>query len=224
RRRGGRGLLPGQGRQQALRAHRGDEEPDRRAAREPRAEGARRHQPAPPRFCGAGQGSAGRRPERGGGAAGQGRPEREAGAGHPGGRRGHPGAGSREAAEEDRRAGEEARATAEVSTLAEALDPLYRNYLRRLDEMAARIGGEALPVRCAFADPPAAEDATALAELLRSWAVLAAQGGFATLGAPRGTAGAERWSGRLHGAAVRSQGAEVIAVFDLGTCPPAAID
>ena len=178
-----------------------------------------------------------------------------------------------------------------MSTLAEALDPLYRNYLRRLDEMAARIGEEALlceastrdeerrlvrdsagfvlrfdladarsgetfevhgahpddpaarevqvgplsfridpgnweelPVRCAFADPPAAEDAAALAELLRSWAVLAAQGGFAALGAPRGTAGAERWSGRLHGAAVRSQGAEVIAVFDLGTCPPAAID
>ena len=178
-----------------------------------------------------------------------------------------------------------------MSALAEALAPLYRNYLRRLDEMAARIGQDALlceastrdeerrlvrdpagfvlrfdvadarsgetfevhgahpddpavrelqvgplrfqiepgnweelPVRCAFAGEPAPDDVAALAELLRSWAVLAAQGGFASLREPRGTEGAERWSGRLHGASVQPEGAQVLAVFDLGTCPPAALD
>ena len=177
-----------------------------------------------------------------------------------------------------------------MSTLAQALGPLYRNYLRRLDEMAARIGGDALlceastrdearrlvrdpqgfvlrfdvadsrtgetfevhgahpdepaarelqvgalafridpgnweelPVRCAFAAEAGADDLAALAELLRSWAVVAAQGGFAALREPRGTEGAERWSGRLHGASVLVEGAEVIALFDLGTCPPAAL-
>jgi hypothetical protein len=175
-----------------------------------------------------------------------------------------------------------------VITLAQALLPLYRGYLRRLDEMAARIGEEtvlreptardegqvlvrhasgfvlrfdvadsksgetfevhgahpddpaerelqlgALPfrvkpgnweelqVRCSFRGPPPADDAAALAELLHGWAVLAAQGGFGSL---RERASVARWSGRLHSASVRIEGPEVVAVLDLGTCPPEALD
>ncbi len=175
-----------------------------------------------------------------------------------------------------------------MSTLAQALFPLYRGYLRRLDEMAGRVGEatllrepiardegqvmlrqasgfvlrfdvadsssgetfevhgahpdgpaeralrvgplpfqvepgnwEELPVRCSFRAPPPADDAAALAELLHGWAVLAAHGGFASLAEP---ASAGRWSGRLHSATVRIDGADVVAVLDMGTCPPAALD
>jgi hypothetical protein len=174
-----------------------------------------------------------------------------------------------------------------VTTLGQALLPLYRGYLRRLDEMAARIGEEAalreptarddsrrlvrhesgfvlrfdladsrsgetfevhgarpddpaerevrvgalpflleagnweeLTLRCVFGAPPADEDAAALAELLHGWAVLAAHGGFAADGGPE----AGRWTGRLHSAAVRVEGPEVMGSLDLGTCPPAAFD
>ncbi len=173
-----------------------------------------------------------------------------------------------------------------MTTLAQALLPLHRGYLRRLDEMAARIGDEAvlreptardeaqrlvrhesgfvlrfdladsrsgetfevhgarpdepagrevrvgavpfrlepgnweeLTLRCAFAGQPADEDVAALAELLHGWAVLAAQGGFTARGEEAG-----RWTGRLHSAAVRLDGVEVVAALDLGTCPPAAFD
>ena len=174
-----------------------------------------------------------------------------------------------------------------MSALAEALAPLYRGYLRRLEEMAARIGArnvlrepvarddeqglvrnasgsvlrfdladsstgetfevhgarpddpgerqlrvgplafhlesgnwEELPVRCSFGDAAPRDDAEALAELLRGWAVLAAHGGFASA---RET-NPELWSGRLHSASVRIEGAEVVSLLDLGTCPPAAFD
>jgi hypothetical protein len=172
-----------------------------------------------------------------------------------------------------------------VSPLAQALLPLYRGYLRRLDEMVARIGEgaalreptarddsqklvrdesgfvvrfdvadsrtgetfevhgahrdgpaqsevrfgavtfvlepgnwEELTVRCAFSRPPADEDLAALAELLQAWAVLAAHGGFKTDDA------SAAWTGRLHSAAVRIEGAQVVASVDLGTCPPGAFD
>ena len=172
-----------------------------------------------------------------------------------------------------------------MSALADALLPLYRAYLRRLDEMAGRIGEaalrepllrgdaqrpvrnddgfatrfdladartgetfevhgahpdqpatsdvdvggltfhveqgnwEELTIRCAFREPPPAEAAASLVELLRAWAVLAAHGGFAATGpAPSG------WSGRLHSAAVRTQGAGVVASVDFGTCAPSALD
>jgi len=179
-----------------------------------------------------------------------------------------------------------------VSALAEALAPLYRAYLRRLDEMAARIGDDAalrepllrddaqhplrnesgfatrfdvadarsgetfevhgahpdepaarevavgrlafrlqpgnweeLTVRCVFAEPPAAEAAAALAELVHAWAVLAAHAGFAGGSAPStASTGASRWSGRLHSVTVRPQSVEIIASLDLGTCPPVALD
>jgi hypothetical protein len=174
-----------------------------------------------------------------------------------------------------------------VSALAEALAPLRRAYLRRLDEMAARLGEqralrepvareeerlvrqesglllrldvvdsstgevfevhgarpdepaatevrvagidfrlepgnwEELSVRCAFDSAPSADDRAAVAELLRSWAVLAAAGAFAPL---RDSAAADGWSGRLHSFAVRQGESDVTAVVDLGTCPPAAFD
>jgi len=173
-----------------------------------------------------------------------------------------------------------------VTTLAQALLPLHRGYLRRLEEMAARIGDEAvlreptardesqrlvrhesgfvlrfdladsrsgetfevhgarpdepagrevpvgavpfllepgnweeLTLRCVFGSQPAEEDVAALAELLHGWAVVAAHGGFAGRGEQAG-----RWTGRLHSAAVRLDGAEVVAALDLGTCPPEAFD
>jgi hypothetical protein len=78
---------------------------------------------------------------------------------------------------------------------------------------------EELPVRCSFRREPQVDDAEALADLLRSWAVLASTGGFASTGA-----GTPRWSGRLHSAQLSLQGVELVAVLDLGTCPPQALD
>jgi hypothetical protein len=164
--------------------------------------------------------------------------------------------------------------------VARALDPLYRNYLRRLDEMAARVGDgvlreplardgsgravaadsglpqrfdvassrtgetfevhgarpdepsareltfdeiavgiapgnwEELPVSCTFAGADVSDDdLAALAGVLHSWAALAAAGGFARR---NGAA----WSGRLHGMSVSMRGSRLIALCDLGTCPP----
>jgi hypothetical protein len=175
-----------------------------------------------------------------------------------------------------------------VTALAQALLPLYRGYLRRLHEMADRIGEdkvlrepiardesrslvrhesgfvlrfdvadsqsgetfevhgaraddpvqrevrvgavrfllepgnwEELPLRCVFAGKPPEEDLAALADLLHGWAVLAANGGFATSGEDAVTGGGG-WSGRLHSAAVRVEESEVVAALDLGTCPPGA--
>ena len=176
-------------------------------------------------------------------------------------------------------------------TLAQALEPLYRSYLRRLDEMAARLPAEALltekvtrgedgrlvlgedalplrfdvadardghtwevhgahpdapaasevrvgraevrlepgnweelPVVCVFDGEPLSEDATALADLLRGWAILAWHGGFAAAQPPRGTPGADRWTGRLHGVGIVLRENELWATYDLGSCPPAALE
>jgi hypothetical protein len=176
-------------------------------------------------------------------------------------------------------------------TLAEALEPLYRSYLRRLDEMAARLPAEAvlterttrgeegrlamgenglplrfdvadardghtwevhgahadspaasevrfgrlevrvapgnweeLPVVCVFDGEPLGEDATALADLVRGFANLAWYGGFAGARPARGTAGADRWSGRAHSMLAELRENELWSVFDLGTCPPAALE
>src|SRR5207253_472471 len=48
---------------------------------------------------------------------------------------------------------------------------------------------ENLTVRCVFAEPPAAEAAAALAELVHAWAVLAAHAGFAGGSAPSTASG-----------------------------------
>jgi len=176
-------------------------------------------------------------------------------------------------------------------TLAEALEPLHRGYLRRLDEMAARLpadalltehttrGGdgklilgedglplrfdvadardghtyevhgartdepaaaqvqvgsidvrlvpgnwEELPVVCVFDGEPLPEDAEALAELLRAFAVFGWYGGFAALRPPRGTPDADRWLGCAHGVNVVLRENEVWAVYDLGSAPPAAVE
>ena len=176
-------------------------------------------------------------------------------------------------------------------TLSQALEPLYRSYLRRLDEMAARLppdsvlveattrgddgrlllgddglprrfdvadartgetfevrgarpdapaakdarigrlevrlepgNWEALPIVCAFDGEPLTDDAEAMAGLLRGWAHLAAYGGFAQSAPQRGTAGADRWSGRLHSLAIELVDNELRCVVDLGTCPPAALE
>jgi hypothetical protein len=176
-------------------------------------------------------------------------------------------------------------------TLAEALEPLYRSYLRRLDEMAARLPAEALlteqttrdeqgrlvigedglplrfdvadardghtwevhgakadapaaaevqvgraqvrleagnweelPVVCVFDGEPLPEDAEELADLLRGFAIFSWYGGFAGVRPVRGTPGADRWSGRLHGLRVELRENELWAVLDLGTCPPAAVE
>ena len=193
------------------------------------------------------------------------------------------------------------------SPLSRALQPLYRGYLRRLDEMAARVpegalaceattwddngrlllgadgfplcfdvvdrrsgetfevrgakadapgaaevqfgalnlrllpgNWEALPLACAFDGRPVREDAEALANLVRAWALVAAHGGFASQREARGTEGADRWSGRLHSLSIelytepsseresaisgRLASDELRALFDLGTCPPAALE
>ena len=177
------------------------------------------------------------------------------------------------------------------ATMAEALEPLYRGYLRRLDEMAARLPEEALlteqttrgddgrlvmandglplrfdvadardghtyevhgahpdaptatevrvgrlevrlspgnweelPLVCVFDGEPLAEDATALADLLRGFAMLAWYGAFAGAQPLRGTPGADRWSGRAHGFSVELRENELFSVFDLGSCPPRALE
>jgi hypothetical protein len=189
----------------------------------------------------------------------------------------------------DRRA--EGAPSASPGTLAEAVEPLYRSYLRRLDEMAARLPAEALlterttrgddgrlvagegglplrfdvadsrdghtyevhgahpdqpataelrvgrlevrlapgnweelPVACVFDGEPLAEDAEELASLLRSFAVLAWHGGFSADRPSRGTPGADRWMGRAHSVRIDLQENTIRAVYDLGTCPPAALE
>ncbi len=176
-------------------------------------------------------------------------------------------------------------------TLAEALEPLYRSYLRRLDEMAARLPAEALlterttrgedgrlalgedalplrfdvadardghtwevhgahpdapaasgvrvgraevrlapgnweelPVVCVFDGEPLPDDATALADLLRGFAILAWHGAFSAARPARGAPGADRWTGRLHAVSIVLRENELWAVYDLGTCPPAALE
>jgi hypothetical protein len=176
-------------------------------------------------------------------------------------------------------------------TLAEALEPLHRSYLRRLDEMVARLpegaalserttrdddgrlvlgedglplrfdvadardghtwevhgarpdeplqrevrvgrvevrleagNWEELPVVCVFDGRPLPEDAEALANLLRAFTTFAWYGGFAGARVPRGSPGADRWTGRAHGIRVELRGEELWAVLDLGTCPPAAVE
>ncbi len=172
-------------------------------------------------------------------------------------------------------------------SLQQALEPLYRSYLRRLDEMAARVPAgqllveattrdahgvlllgedglplrfdvadarsgetfevrgarpdapalsemlvgrlsvrlepgnwEALPIVCAFDGEPLADDAAAIAGLVRGWAYLAAYGGFAESAPSRGTPGAERFRGRLHSVAIEMVDNELRVVLDLGSCPP----
>jgi hypothetical protein len=80
---------------------------------------------------------------------------------------------------------------------------------------------EELGIRCAFEDTPSIEDREAVVELLRTWAVLGAAGGFAAL---REGAEADAWSGRLHSIDVRTGESDVAAVLDLGTCPPGACE
>ncbi len=175
--------------------------------------------------------------------------------------------------------------------VAEALEPLYRSYLRRLDEMAARLLAEAvlterttrgedgrlvmgaggLPLRfdvadardghtyevhgahadepaaaqvrvgrvevrleagnweelavaCVFDGEPLPDDAEELADLLRGFAIFAWYGGFAALRPARGTPGADRWSGRAHSLEVQLRENTLWAVYDLGSCPPAAME
>jgi hypothetical protein len=173
--------------------------------------------------------------------------------------------------------------------LATALAPLHRAYLRRLDQMAARLPAEALlrestsrgptgglmfgldglplvfdvadarsletfEVRGGTVDAPAAAggrfgqlevellpgnwealplhasfelapnapsdaEVLELAELVRAWALIASQGGFA-----RADGDPAPWSGRLHSMKLEAQGATLIALLDLGTCPPAALE
>jgi hypothetical protein len=172
-------------------------------------------------------------------------------------------------------------------TLAEALLPLYSSYLRRLDEMVARLpegsalterttrgedgrlilGDDGLPLRfdvadsrdghtyevhgahpdapaaetvrvgrvevrlapgnweelrvtCVFDGQPLPEDAEELAGLLRGFALFAWYGGFA--GVRR--EGEDRWKGKAHSLQVQLIENELRAVFDLGTCPPAAVE
>ena len=174
--------------------------------------------------------------------------------------------------------------------LLEALEPLYRNYLRRLDEMVARLpegaalterttrqdgalvlgenglplrfdvadgrngetwevhgahaddplardlrvgalevrlapgNWEELPVVCAYASPPPPAEVEELAALIRSFVSFAGSGGFAAHRRERGSAGADRWTGRAHGVHLELRGSELWAVLDLGTCPPEGVE
>ena len=171
--------------------------------------------------------------------------------------------------------------------VARALAPLYREYLRRLDEMASRLpaeallreattrgpdgslaagpggftlvfdvadlrtqetfevrgatpdaptaaGGqvghlqiellpgnwEALPIACRFDVPPSDAEVVALADLIRAWALVAAQGGFARAAPPEPRPPA---SGRLHSLRLSVKEKTTTATVDLGTCPPEAL-
>jgi hypothetical protein len=77
-----------------------------------------------------------------------------------------------------------------------------------------------------FSGPPAqlADDATALADLLRGFAMLAWYGAFAGARPPRGTPGADRWTGRAHAFSVELRENELWAVLDLGSCPPQSME
>jgi hypothetical protein len=83
---------------------------------------------------------------------------------------------------------------------------------------------EELPVVCAFDGAPLPDDAEELADLLRGFAILSWYGGFAGALPPRGTPGADHWLGRAHGVRVQLRENELWAIYDLGTCPPAALD
>src|SRR5438445_7371382 len=72
---------------------------------------------------------------------------------------------------------------------------------------------EELPVVCVFDGEPLHEDAEDLANLLRGFAVLAWYGGFAGARPLRGTPGADRWLGRLHGLRVDLHANELWVVF-----------
>ncbi len=95
---------------------------------------------------------------------------------------------------------------------------------------AARVGAlqidllpgnwEALPVICKFEAAPRAQEQLELAELIRSFALVAAQGGYARCGGGEPPA---PWSGRLHSLRVAADELTMTAVLDLGTCPPAAV-
>jgi len=172
------------------------------------------------------------------------------------------------------------------SPLARALAPLHREYVRRLDEMAARVAPasllreattrddasnqlitgtdgfplcfdvadndtgstfevrsarydepgeklvrvgalnvelkagcwESMTVDCRFDGSPVAEDAVALASLLRAFAELGTLGAFSARGA------ADPWSGRIHAFSVHVSGSSIAALYDLGSCPPSALD
>ena len=171
------------------------------------------------------------------------------------------------------------------SELSRALAPLYREYLRRLEEMAARVkhtallrepttrdeagllvfgddgfplrfdladnetgstfevrsarddapalaqlrvgalevelkpgSWEALRIDCRFDGAPVPEDAVALASLLRAFAELGHTGAFIE------RRDAQLWSGRIHSFSVKVDGPSICATFDLGSCPPAALD
>jgi hypothetical protein len=181
--------------------------------------------------------------------------------------------------------GGEAPAAAAAGTVAEALAPIHRSYLRRLDEMAARVapgallreattrdgagqlmaGADGLPLRfdvadsetgstfevrsarydppahekvrvgalevellpgcwevmaltCRFPAIPSADDGQALARLLRAFAELGQFGAFCAPGA------AAPWQGRIHGVQLTSEADAVIAIFDLGSAPPEAVE
>lgn len=77
---------------------------------------------------------------------------------------------------------------------------------------------EALVVCCSFDGDPVEEDAHALASLLRAFHELAWHGAFS----PRRAA--EPWSGRPHGVAITVAGPQIAATYDLGTCPPGALE
>ena len=77
---------------------------------------------------------------------------------------------------------------------------------------------ESLTVDCRFAGNPVAEDAVALASILRAFIELGHVGAYAARGS------AEPWSGRIHSMSVHVSGSSVAALFDLGSCPPSALD
>lgn len=75
---------------------------------------------------------------------------------------------------------------------------------------------EALPLGCTFGGPPMPGDVAALRGLLRAFAEMGSHGAFRT-------AACAPWSGRIHGLRLSGEGAEVRALFDLGSCPPRAL-
>jgi hypothetical protein len=78
---------------------------------------------------------------------------------------------------------------------------------------------ESLPVNCRFDGRPSDRDLLELAELIRAWALIAAQGGFAQLGGEQ----LGPWTGRLHAVRFTANIDELTAILDLGTCPPGAV-
>jgi hypothetical protein len=79
---------------------------------------------------------------------------------------------------------------------------------------------EELSVSCGFDGEPSPEDAEELADVLRGFAIIGWYGAFT---GPGGSDQA-RWSGKVHSMRMHLAPGELRAVYDMGSCPPGAVE